>query len=104
MAECNGVVEQRRCRSGFGRLLRPFSEFQIFTLFAIALGSSGGLLSVKSIESTQCQILTHALPCLFIRSSNTLQTYAGDTLLPGGMSEEEDKTIEDTSVSSTINS
>ena len=48
----------------------------------------------------------NALVCLFTRPLNTLQTYAGDTSLPGGhgMSEEEDKTIEDTSVSSTINS
>ena len=43
----------------------------------------------------------NALPCLFIRPSNR---YAGDTSLPGGMSEEEDKTIEDTLVSSTTNS
>ena len=33
-----------------------------------------------------------------------LQMYAGETSLPGGMSEEEDKTIEDTLVSSTTNS
>ena len=48
----------------------------------------------------------NALACLFIRPLNTFQTYAGDTSLPGGhgMSEEEDKTMEDTSVSSTINS
>ena len=48
----------------------------------------------------------NALACLFIRPLNTFQTYAGDTSLSGGhgMSEEEDKTIEDTSVSSTINS
>ena len=44
----------------------------------------------------------NGLACLFSRPLNTLQTYAGDTSLPGGMSEEEDKTIEDTSVSSTI--
>ena len=59
MAECNGVVEQRQRRSGFGRLLRPCSEFQNFTLFAMALGSSGSLLSVMNVESTQCQILAH---------------------------------------------
>ena len=46
----------------------------------------------------------NGLACLFSRPLNTLQMYAGGTSLPGGMSEEEDKTIEDTSVSSTINS
>jgi 8-oxo-dGTP pyrophosphatase MutT (NUDIX family) len=35
----------------------------------------------------------------YIRRSATLRTYAGDTSLPGGKADPEDKTIEDTAVS-----